>query len=200
MKSRYGLTKQAKNNLMKSVYMFDWDDEYKINWLIREKLEYDVNEFAIEEISREDGDNFLDKWYVNSDIYKSEIYIGLLRDNEIYQVVGFSRYNKGRKYDYELMCNSYKENIHITNGLFMALDYFKYKYSPKSICTFVDRSKFSSEEFKIVGFKIKNIIGPIEWYIEGKSRIQKTKYTKELSKQGFSTTFDCGYIFMTYKC
>jgi hypothetical protein len=89
-------------------------------------------------------------------------YIGLYNKNELVLVMLFTKvskniFTKNPIAEWEIKREVCKEGYSVIGGKSKVFNYFVKTYSPKSVVSYVDRSKFTGNSYKIMGFKLDHI-------------------------------------------
>lgn len=179
----------------------------------------DINEkiFArkchIKELSNSEYSDFLISNHIQGNVNTS-IKLGLYYNNELFSVMGFSKYriNMGRnsKNDcYELTRFCTKLGYSVIGGASKLLKHFINLYNPNEIISYADRNWSNGNLYEKLGFEFQYNTQPNYYYVDNnKKRINRFKFRKsELIKQGFdfnkseseimntlgySKVYDCG--------
>lgn len=130
---------------------------------------------------------------------------------------GKPRYNKN--YEYELLRLCTKSTYSVVGGAEKLFKYFKVHYTPKSIVSYCDNSKFTGNIYYKLGFTLKSYGKPSKhWYNikthvhitdnllrqRGYDQLFGTNYGKGTSNEqlmldnGFVEIYDCGQSTFTY--
>lgn len=189
----------AKRNGFQCIHIFDWDDIEKVAYLLKNKKKISGHKTYVKDISREEANEFLDRYHLQGKCRGNDINIGLLnkQTNELLSVItfGVSRYNKN--YQYEFLRYASQDYI-IHGGLQKLWKYFIEKYNPQSIISYCDNAKFEGKFFEHLGFKYLTESKPTcHWY----RRKTKTHITDNLLRQrgadrllgtSYGSREDCG--------
>lgn len=208
-----------KNNY-KVLFVFDWDDNDKIVNILKEKEKIYARKCILKEISKDKAKNFLNENHLQNNCRGQEIRLGLFYNNELVQIITFgkSRYNK--KYQYELLRLCTKKDKIVIGGSNKLFSYFINKYTPESIISYCDISKFSGNVYQNLGFTKKQINPPSCHYINlrtkqrisssllnklGFDKLFKTEYGKNtnntdlIKKHRYVQVYDCGQAVYIWK-
>lgn len=186
-KYHYEKTLLAKSNDYHCINIWDWDNVDKILKLLIPRPTLYARKCSVSEISLKESNLFLDKYHLQGAI-KSSIQIGLTYDNNLVAVMTFGKPRYNNKYQYELL--RYASCYNITGGSSKLFTYFVNNYSPKSIISYCDFSKFSGKTYEILGFSyIGTSIGK-HWY-----NMKTTKHITDnlLRQRGFDQLFNTNY-------
>lgn len=165
------------------IHIFDWEDCDKIiNSFLNKPVEviYARN-CEIKEVSKQDAIDFTFRYHIQN-YAKDTIRLGLYYNDELVSLMTFGtpRYNK--KYEYEII--RYCASMNIIGGAEKLFKHFVKSYSPKSIISYCDRSKFTGAVYEKLGFSLLRKPSPSKhWY----NVRTKEHYTDTLLRQqGFS--------------
>ena len=126
------------------------------------KVNINSNDCIVRLVSLDDERDFLNKYSIEGYI-ESNICIGLYHDNELIQLISFSKFdNNDNQYKIVRMSTKYSINIK-DNGYKKILEYFINTYNPYSILGYCNLDKSSDIRYKDLGFKFIDRIDPIEY-------------------------------------
>lgn len=158
-------TKLAEENGYRCIHIFDWDDKEKIINILKSKNKISAKKCSIKEITKQEANEFLDKYHLQNSCKGNNINIGLYYNEELISLITFGkpRYNKNYEYEFLRFCNHKDYSIYGgTNKLFK---YFIENYNPTSIISYSDRAKFEGKFFNNLGFiKEKETKPACHWY------------------------------------
>lgn len=203
----------AKENGYRCIHIFDWDNPEKISYIFSKKEIIYARKCEVREIDKKVCNEFLENYHLQGKSYGNKINIGLFYNSELIQVMSFGnpRYNK--KYEWELLRLCSHKDYKIIGGASKILKCFEENYSPKSLISYCDLSKFDGKVYQELGFKhIKDNTPSKHWYNlktkqhitqallnqRGVDQILKTNYGKNtnneelLLENGFVCVYDCG--------
>lgn len=167
---------------------------------------------TINEVSSNEADNFLNTNHIQGKV-KSTYRLGLYYNNELVQMIciGSSRFKKN---EVELLRMCTKLNTQVIGGFSKLMKHQPYD----SIISYLDRSKFSGDGYKALGFTVIGTSGPSYKYYKDNRELnriaaQKHKLSKLLGSDfnpnetesqnmqrcGWLQVFDCGTIKVQYK-
>lgn len=140
----------ANDNGYRCISLFDWDDYNKaINLLLKKKETVYARKCIVKEVTNSDTIAFINKNHLQG-YSKSKINIGLYYNSELVSIMTFGnpRYNK--HYEYELIRYCYSK--HVIGGEEKLFSYFIKQYSPRSVISYCDLSKFTGKLYEKLGF------------------------------------------------
>ncbi|MBO5389072.1 MAG: hypothetical protein J6A59_13265, partial [Lachnospiraceae bacterium] len=145
------------------IFEYEWkNNKDKIKKFIYDKLNETKKIYArdttVEEVSNLECIDFLNKYHLQGYI-SSAISIALKLNGDIIAVMSFgsSRFDD---YQYELFRYCVKSDISIIGGAEKLFKYFVDRYTPNSIVTYSDISKFTGNVYSRLNFKVINITKP----------------------------------------
>ena len=157
----FNKTMLAVKNGYRCINVWDWDDNNKIISLLKNKETVGARKCDVKLVSTFDARLFLNSNHLQGYV-PSKIKIGLYYNDELVSLMTFGtpRYNK--KYQYELLryCSTYN----VIGGANKLFSFFINNYSPKSIVSYCDLSKFSGELYHKLGFSLINTSIGKHWY------------------------------------
>lgn len=196
------------------IFEYEWDDfpmknklcDY-INFLINgpQNRLYARN-CVVREISLKECDEFLDYNHLQSH-NSSKVRLGLFYNNELIEVMTFSKSRFNKKYQWELARLCSKKGYQIVGGSSKLLKYFETKFNPVSIISYCDISKMKGSVYQKLGFTFSHMSKPnYNWvkdtqvlnrYSTQKSNLVKQDYqgnteNEIMISRGFHKIFDSG--------
>jgi len=134
------------------MHIWDWDDIGKLALLLFEKqhILYARN-LKIKEVSSDDTKEFLVQHHLQASCQNQIIRLGLYEKDELIQLMTFgaARYNKN--FEYELLRLCTLDNMLVVGGAEKLFRYFVKNYSPSSIISYCDKSKFRGDVYTRLG-------------------------------------------------
>ena len=206
-------TKLANEHNLHCIHIFDWDDKDKIINLLLPKTILYARNCEIREITLKEANDFLNLYHLQNGLVKQDIRLGLFYKNSLIEVMTFGKPRYNKNYEYELLRLCTHKDYSITGGTQKLFKYFLDKYSPKSIISYCDKSKFNGDVYSKLGFTIKGEAKPSKhWYNiktgqhitdnllrqRGFDQLFGTNYGKGTSNEelmvehGFVEIYDCG--------
>ena len=163
----YNKTKQAIDAGYRCIHVWDWDESNKIIDILKPKTKLYARNLTIKEVSKEETDNFLNRYHLQNSCKNQEIRLGLYTKDtdKLIQLMTFGkpRYNKNYKYELLRLCT--KAGYAIVGGSEKLFKYFINNYNPESIISYCDNSKFTGEVYRKLGMELKDYGYPRKhWY------------------------------------
>lgn len=201
----------ATTNGYQCLHVFDWDDVEKVIKLLAQKQRIYARDCEVKEISAADAADFLNKYHLQN-YAKDKIRLGLFYNDCLVSLMTFDKPRYNRNYEYELVRYCVAD-FKVLGGAEKLFRFFIKTYSPKSIISYCDLSKFTGKVYEKLNFKLARKSAPAKhWYNpktkqhitdnllrqRGFDQLFKTNYGKGTSneelmlKAGFVEIYDCG--------
>ena len=182
-------SKVAKAHGYQCVHIWDWDDKDKIIRFLQPREKIYGRECQIKELKRKEAIEFLNKYHFQEGCKGISSSIALIYKDEIVGLMCFGKPRYNKKYDTELLRLCYKDGISVIGGSKKMLDYYISNYSPSSIISYCDSSKFTGDVYNSLGFSLKYSGQPsLHWY-NGETHIRDSL----LKSLGFDKIFKTSY-------
>ncbi len=209
-------TNLANINGVKLIQITDFEINNKteiIKSIIRTNLglskRYYARKTTIAPVTKDVEKKFLIENHLQGYI-SSEIALGLYIDNSLLSIMTFGKSRFSKIADTELLRVATKKDCIIVGGFEKLFKYFLVTFSGKSIVSYCDRSKFSGDLYRKIGFTSESKIQPGYFWTQGnypisRQRCQKRNLSKwlinydkdksesdNLFSQGYRRYWDCG--------
>jgi hypothetical protein len=164
-KYHFNKSQLAKINEYRCIHIWDWDDEEKIiKSLLGNKKIY-ARKCIIKEISSAVLKEFLNKHHFQGNCRNQYVRLGLFYQDDLIQIMTFGKPRYNKNYQWELLRLCTKNDIRVIGGAEKLFNYFINNYSPESIISYCDNSKFTGDVYIKLGMELKSIgIPTIHWY------------------------------------
>lgn len=162
----------AQKNGWELIQIFDWDNEEDILELLRSKLGQNKRIYArkcvVKEISHKESKEFLNANHRQQGKANSSIQYGLFYEDELVQVMTFSKERfsrKNKESSYELLRLTSKRGLTVVGGASKLLKAFQNSnYYPIEIKTFADFSKGTGESYIKMGMSYEGFANMNAYY------------------------------------
>lgn len=200
------------------IFEYEWFlnrkkiEEYLRNSIVSTKIKIQAKNCDVKHISEIETKDFLDTYHLQG--YKeADIYYGLYCNDYLLEVMTFKKLDIQSKYSYELVQFVTKHQYNILGGAEKLLNDFVGEYTPQSIVTYCDASKFTGRTYTKLGFKLtQNKLTPPKYVWVGNhnkdmllpSQTSKQDLVKRglgnpdqtegeiMGKLGYLKVYDCG--------
>lgn len=181
-------TKLATDNGYRCIHVWDWDDLDKIIKLLKNKTKIYARQCKIKEVPVDETADFLNTYHLQNNCKGQIIRLGLYYKNELVGIMTFGKPRYNINYEYELLRLCFS-NYNVVGGSEKLFKYFLDKYSPSSIISYCDNSKFDGNVYTRLNFKLKEFGSPSKHWFNGKKHITDNL----LRQRGFDQLFNENY-------
>lgn len=208
----------AEENGYRCIHVFDWDDlEKVVQLLTRPTRRVFARKCTTYRLNKNVGDEFLQDYHIQGTCRGQLLYLGLVHEGELLQVMTFGRSRFDKNYDVELLRLCTKPGVIVVGGASKLFSYATNEYGLSKIISYCDRAKFNGDVYTRIGMKLKRVTPPQEiWSKEsnhitanllrsrGYDQLFGTNYGKGTSNEtlmlqdGWLPIFDCGQKVFVY--
>lgn len=208
-------TKIAEDAGYRCIHVFDWDDLDKIFNLLLPKTRIFARNCKIYRLNKSVADKFLNDYHIQKSCKGQLLYLGLVKDGELYQVMTFGKPRYDRKHDVELLRLCTRPGYTVVGGASKLFSFATSEYGLNNIISYCDRSKFLGTIYEKIGMKLIRTTPPQEIWSKGYEHITanllrqrgydqlfRTNYGKGASNEslmlenGWLPIYDCGqYVY-----
>lgn len=185
-------TQLAEDNGFRCIHVFDWDDWDKIIDLLRPTRRIFARNCTIYKLNPDVGDAFLDNYHLQSTCRGQLLYLGLVFEDELLQVMTFGKARYDKAYDVELLRLCTKPGYTVVGGASRLFSYATNEYGLSNIISYCDRSKFVGTVYEKMGMTLKRITPPQEVWSKGNEKITANLLRARGYDQLFGTNFGKG--------
>lgn len=141
--------------------IWDWDNKEKVLKLLENRSRCYARQCIVKEIDRNTAAKFINTHHLQG-YTNDKIRIALCYKDNIVSVMTFGKPRYNKNYEYELVryCSCYN----VIGGANKLFSYFLKHYSPSSIVSYCDRSKFRGDIYKELGFSEVGTGVSKHWY------------------------------------
>lgn len=174
---------QRKTELVESkgyqlLHIFEGDDLDKFRDLICTKLKLNQKIYArkctIKEITSQEAYDFLGKYHIQGACH-AKINLGLFYNNELTEVMTFSKSRFNHDYQYELIRLCTKSAVTVVGGASKLFNHFVRVYNPESVISYANRRFSKGDVYKKLGFKLLHKTDPNYFWCNGTDIISRMK-------------------------
>lgn len=193
-------TNLARKNGYNCINIWDWDNVDKIVSTMYNKIEIDSSEFEVYRLTNSATDKFLNQNSYLGSRRGHLLCLGLVKDNEIYQVMTFGKPSYDKSYCAQIYRMCTKPGYSIVGG-YDLLSKAATEFGLFNIVAYADLSKSDGLEYKNLGMKfVRNTQPRLIWsknsdFINS-ALIQSGKSIyhseEDLLKDGWLPVYDCG--------
>lgn len=208
------------------IFEYEWADERtreKIIWLLEKRLGHiEIRKIAarncnVKLVSWDDAKVFLDTYHLQNSI-TADIYLGCYLRDELIGIMTFGKPRFNKEFEWELLRLAWKNDVVVMGGTNKLFQYFVRNYSPSSIISYCDISKFSGNSYTKIGFKSVEITEPNYKWVDCETNdiMSRYKATKQklikiglgnesetegeiMERLGYVRVYDCGNLKLSWK-
>lgn len=184
-------TNVAEKYQFHCIHIFDWDDPKKIIDLIKPKQKIYARQCELKNIDAAEANKFLNLYHIQGKCNGNIINYGLFFKGELIELMTFGKPRYNTHYDWELLRLCSKSNYSIIGGASKLLSYFNKQFPNSSIVSYCDKSKFSGDVYKTLGFTLKVSNKPSKHWYNGSTHVHITDNL--LRQRGFDQLFHTSY-------
>lgn len=211
-------TKLAESHGYRCIHIWDWDDIDKVIDLIRLKVKIGARKCEIYRINPKVGNEFLERYHLQGSCRGQLIYLGLVYDDKLVQLMTFGKPRYNKKYTCELLRLCTKSGYSIVGGASKLFKWALEHHELGDIISYCDRSKFSGSVYFHMGMSLKTTTPPQEvWSRDGEyitanllrqrgyDQLFGTSYGRGTSndllmlQHGWLPIYDCGQSVYEFK-
>ena len=200
------------------IHVFDWDNTDKIIESLSPKVTLYGRNMTIYKLKLPIVNEFLNKYHLQGTCRGQLLCLGLVRDNELYQVMTFgkSRYDKSHTIELLRLCT--KSGYRVVGGASKLFKYATEYFGLDDIISYCDLSKFNGDVYNRLGMKKIRTSPPQEVWSKNNQKVTAnllrqrgydqlfgTNYGKGTSNEelmlthGWLPVYDCGQAVYLYQ-
>lgn len=183
----------ASDNGYRCIHVFDWDDWGKIVDLLKPRKRIYARDLKVYKLNNSVADKFLNDYHLQGTCRGQLLWLGLVKDNVLYQVMTFgkSRYDKNHYVELLRLCT--KPGYTVVGGASKLFSYATSEFGLHSIISYCDRSKFTGDVYEKIGMKLLRKTPPQEVWSKGDRKITANLLRQRGYDQLFGTSYGKGY-------
>lgn len=212
-------TNEAESQDYQLFHIFESDNQDIWKSVINNKLGLSNKIYArkcnIRNVNSIEANQFLNCNHLQGSC-NANIRLGLYYENQLVQLMTFSKPRFNKNYEYELIRLCTKLGTTIVGGASKLFKYFLKVYKPLSIISYANRRWSKGDIYQTLGFKLVNKTEPNYYYFDrdgiySRLQFQKHKllnmksYSKDKSEwqimmeEGYNKIYDCGNLVFEYR-
>ena len=185
----YEKSKTAEENGYHCIHVFDWDDRDKIINLLSDREFTYARKCVVRDVPFEDCTRFLSNYHIQGFCRGQDVRVGLYYQDELVSVMTFGKPRYNKNYQYELL--RYCSSMSVIGGAMKLFSYFLRDYTPESVISYCDRSKFRGDVYSKLGFSLVTSGKPSKHWFGLKDHRHITDNL--LRQRGFDQLFNESY-------
>ena len=193
-------TMWANENGYQCIHIWDWDNVNIVINQLGPRQSVDASEFQVYKLTNEVTDKFLTDNCIHGTCRGQLLSLGLVKNNEIYQVMTFGKSKRNKEYPIEMKRACTRIGYQIAGGYDKLSKAASQEFGIESCIAYQDISKLSDINYEELGMKLLTTNPPRKIWSKGKKYISdylvqnpQTEYTeKQLLAYGWLPVYDCG--------
>ncbi len=182
-------TKLAEEHGYRCIHIFDWDNQDKVIDMLRPTIALNARDMEIWRINKDVAEAFIKDNHLQGSCRGQLLCLGLVKDNEIYQVMTFGESRYDKSYSVELLRLCTKTGYRVRGGASKLFKFATEEYGIHNIISYCDRSKFSGKVYEEIGMKFVRETPPQDVW----SRYDKKITANLLRQRGYDQLFNTSY-------
>ena len=211
-------TALAKEAGYRCLHVFDWDDWAKVIDLLVPRHKIYARDCKLFRLNSDITTEFLNKHHLQGSVKGNQLCLGLVKDNEIYEVMTFGEPRYDTKHSAELLRLCTRSGYQVVGGASKLFKYATDCFLVDNIISYCDLAKFNGDVYEKLGMKKIRETEPQEVWSNGSKKITAnllrsrgfdqlfgTNYGKGTDNEllmidnGWLPVFDCGQAVYEYK-
>lgn len=185
-------SENALENGYRCIHIFDWDNWDKIIQMLLPRKSIYARKCEVYKLLPEVGNKFLSDYHIQGSCKGQLLYLGLVYNGELYQVMTFgkSRYDKNHYVELLRLCT--KPGYTVVGGASKLFSYATSEFGLHSIISYCDRSKFTGDVYEKIGMRLLRKTPPQEIWSRGDKKITANLLRQRGYDQLFGTSYGKG--------
>lgn len=197
-------TNVARQKGYRCVNIWDWDDYQSLIDIVSTPIvKIYARQCRLFKLHSEVGKKFIQKYDINSECKGQMLYLGLVYQGDLVQVMSFRKAKT--KYDIELSHLCTKARYQVVGGASKLFDFATNGFDLYNIVAYNDLSKFTGDVFEKIGMKLDHVNPPqLMWSKDKKYFADSTlwiyrKKKEDMINESYLPIYNCGssvYIYV----
>lgn len=171
------------------IHVFDWDDWDKVIDIVAPKKAVYARQCKIYKLKNKVAEEFLNNYHLQGSVSKQVLCLGLVKDDELIQVMTFGTPRYTTKYYSELLRLCTKPGLTVVGGAERLFKFATRDLGIDEIISYCDISKFKGDVYERIGMKFQKYTEPQEIWSRGSRKITANL----LRQRGFDQLFGTNY-------
>ena len=185
-------TQVANEYGYRCIHIFDWEDTHKILNLLLPKHKLYARNCKIYKLKPEIAKQFIEENHIQGNCRGQLLFLGLVMNNELYQVMSFGKPRYSKSHDVELLRLCTKQGYTVLGGASKLFKFFVDMYGVSNIVSYCDISKFDGKVYENIGMNLLRQTPPQEIWSKGSKHITANLLRQRGFDQLFNTKFGKG--------
>lgn len=182
----------ASKNGYRCIHVFDWDDWSKILNFFLPKQKIAARNCKVKEITLAEAEPLLIAYHLQGTCSGQSKCFGLYHDTELIQVMTFGKPRYNKQADWELIRYCTNPNFAVIGGAEKLFKLAVTVINPQLLVSYCDKSKFTGEVYKKLGFTLADEGSPSRHWCKGSKHITDNLLRQRGYDQLFGTNYGKG--------
>lgn len=160
----------ATEHGFRCIHVWDWDDLDKIADILCQRTKLYARNCKIRLVSKKESDEFLISNHLQGTARKQKIRIALVNNDRIVELMTFGKPRYNKNFEWELIRLCSERSTSVIGGASKLFKYFIDNYSPTSVVSYCDLSKFTGNTYKSLGMKLARTSKPSCMWVNLKTK------------------------------
>lgn len=162
----------AAENGYRCIHVFDWDNWTSIINIVKPiERKIHARECTIYKINKNVGDEFLSKYHIQGTCRGQQLYLGLVHQGQLVQLMTFGQPRFDKHYYVELLRLCTLPGTIVNGGASRLFSFATEKFGLYNIISYCDLAKFSGTVYEKIGMRFKRRTPPQEIWSKSTQRI-----------------------------
>ena len=185
-------TQLAVDSGYRCINIWDWDNVYKVINMLQPKQTIYARNCNVRLVDPSIAHAFENMYHLQNSVRGQVVCIGLYLNEDLVQLMTFGKPRYNKKYQWELLRLCSNSIYAVVGGAEKLWTYFIRNFSPDSIISYCDLSKFTGSVYTRLGMKLDYISDPAEIWSKGSEIITSNLLRQRGYDQLFGTSYGKG--------
>lgn len=185
-------TKLASDNGYRCINIWDWDSVDKIVKMLEPKTPLYARNCSVRDIDSKTASMFENMYHLQGSVRNQSVCLGLYRNGELVQIMTFGKPRYNKKYEWELLRLCSDSRYAVVGGAEKLWKHFLINYSPESVISYCDLSKFNGSVYSRLDMKLLRVTDPNKIWSKGAEMITNNMLLQRGYDQLFHTSYGKG--------
>lgn len=160
--------------------------------MLRPKQPIYARQCSVSVIDSHVADAFENMFHLQGRVRGQTVCLGLYLGEELVQVMTFGNPRYNSKYQWEILRLCSNSSYAVVGGAEKLWKYFIQNYSPKSVISYCDLSKFTGDIYERLGMHLMHVSDPAEVWSKGSEAVTSNLLRQRGYDQLFGTSYGKG--------
>lgn len=185
-------TQVANDHGYRCIHIFDWEDSHKVLNLLVPKVKIYARNCMIYKLKPEVAKRFIEEHHIQGNCRGQLLFLGLVKDGELYQVMSFGKPRYSKSHNIELLRLCTKTGYTVLGGASKLFKFAVNTYEMSNIISYCDVSKFDGKVYEALGMDLLRQTPPQEIWSKNSKHITANLLRQRGYDQLFKTNYGKG--------